>query len=384
MENVKIVIGANFGDEGKGLMTDYFSYEAKKNKKSCIVVCHNGGAQKGHTVVTKDGIRHVFHHFGSGTFNGATTYLSEEYIVNPIIFRKEWLELERKGAKIKCYINKNCRITVPFDMLINQMIEELRGKNKHGSCGLGINETIVRNNNEYLSIYALKEMPIMTQVNTLMNIKEQYLIYRLKQLGVDCVPMKWMEILENSYNIILNFLEDFNFMLSKCEFVDDSILEEYDTVIFEGAQGLMLDQNNLEYMPYLTPSNTGLKNPMKIIGDKKCNIEVCYVTRTYLTRHGAGRFDSECKKEEINSKIIDLTNVPNPYQDSIRYGKMNIEELDKRIQQDLQKYKNRDMKISLAVTHLNEYDMDLKNKALEKYDLYTSNGMTRENILKSF
>ena len=269
-------------------------------------------------------------------------------------------------------------------MLINQMIEELRGKNKHGSCGLGINETIVRNNNEYLSIYALKEMPIMTQVNTLMNIKEQYLIYRLKQLGVDSVPMKWMEILENSYNIILNFLEDFNFMLSKCEFVDDSILEEYDTVIFEGAQGLMLDQNNLEYMPYLTPSNTGLKNPMKIIGNQKCNIEVCYVTRTYLTRHGAGRFDSECKKEEINSKIIDLTNVPNPYQDSIRYGKMNIEELDKRIQQDLQKYKNRDMKISLAVTHLNEYDMDLKNKALEKYDLYTSNGMTRENILKSF
>ena len=54
MKNVKVVIGANFGDEGKGLMTDYFSYEAKKNKKSCIVVCHNGGAQKGHTVVTKD------------------------------------------------------------------------------------------------------------------------------------------------------------------------------------------------------------------------------------------------------------------------------------------------------------------------------------------
>ena len=193
-----------------------------------------------------------------------------------------------------------------------------------------------------------------------------------------------MKILENSYNIILNFLEDFNFMLSKCEFVDDNILKEYDTVIFEGAQGLMLDQNNLEYMPYLTPSNTGLKNPMKIIGDKKCNIEVCYVTRTYLTRHGAGRFDSECKKEEINSDIIDLTNVPNPYQDSIRYGKMNIEELDKRIQKDLEKYNTKNMKISLAVTHLNEYGMDLKDKALEKYNLYTSNGMTRENILKSF
>ena len=62
MKTVKIVIGANFGDEGKGLMTDYF---ASKNNNS-IVVMHNGGAQRGHTVVTPEGIRHVFHHFPQG------------------------------------------------------------------------------------------------------------------------------------------------------------------------------------------------------------------------------------------------------------------------------------------------------------------------------
>ena len=79
MKDIKIVIGANFGDEGKGLMTDYFS-----QKPNSIVVCSNGGAQRGHTVTTSDGIRHVFHHFGSGTFNHASTYLSEDFIVNPI------------------------------------------------------------------------------------------------------------------------------------------------------------------------------------------------------------------------------------------------------------------------------------------------------------
>ena len=69
MKNIKVVIGANFGDEGKGLMTDYF---ASKSNKS-LVVRFNGGGQAGHTVTTKDGRRHVFHHFGSGIFAGADT-----------------------------------------------------------------------------------------------------------------------------------------------------------------------------------------------------------------------------------------------------------------------------------------------------------------------
>ena len=69
MPSVKVVIGANFGDEGKGLMTDYFCAEAIKKNESCIVALCNGGAQRGHTVVTPDGTRHVFHHFGSGTID---------------------------------------------------------------------------------------------------------------------------------------------------------------------------------------------------------------------------------------------------------------------------------------------------------------------------
>ena len=65
-------------------------------------------------------------------------------------------------------------------------------------------------------------------------------------------------------------------------------------------------------MPNLTPSNTGIITPIdiidKVFNTDNCQIEACYITRTYLTRHGAGRFDSECKKEDINSKMVDLTN----------------------------------------------------------------------------
>ena len=139
MKDIRIVCGANFGDEGKGLMTDYFS-----QKPNSIVVCSNGGAQRGHTVTTPDAIRHVFHHFGSGTFNRASTYLSEDFIVNPIIFKQEYDELMKLNYIPNTYINQNCMVTTPFDMMANQIIEESRGKNKHGSCGLGIFETIKR------------------------------------------------------------------------------------------------------------------------------------------------------------------------------------------------------------------------------------------------
>lgn len=78
-KQIKVVIGANFGDEGKGLMTDYFCNKLSADG-SVLNIRHNGGAQAGHTVVTPDDKRHVFSHFGAGSFNShVATYLSEDY-----------------------------------------------------------------------------------------------------------------------------------------------------------------------------------------------------------------------------------------------------------------------------------------------------------------
>lgn len=72
---IKVVIGASYGDEGKGLMTDFFCKDALDKGKECLTVLHNGGSQRGHTVSTRDGIRHVFHHLSSGTFSCSDTFL---------------------------------------------------------------------------------------------------------------------------------------------------------------------------------------------------------------------------------------------------------------------------------------------------------------------
>ena len=380
MKTAKIVIGANFGDEGKGLMTDYFANEAKKQDKSCLVVCHNGGSQRGHTVVSPSGLRHVFHHFGSGNYEGADTYLSSEFIVNPIIFNRELSELKNMEAITKCFVDRNCYITTPFDMMINQIVEEYRGDGKHGSCGLGIFETIVRSRTDKsYTVYEFSNMPVCDMRIFLDKIATKYLPYRLKQLGIENIPTKWEEILSDKDNIIENYINDFLLMLDNVQIINNDIVDDYNYVIFEGAQGLLLDQNNLSYMPHLTPSNTGIKNPLDIIGNRKVEVEACYVSRTYMTRHGAGRFDTECKKSDINEKIVDLTNIPNPYQDTIRYGVLMLNDLKNRIITDLG---SANVNKSIAITHLNEYGVD-RNELKElfnEFDIYVSDGMTHNDV----
>ena len=86
MKELNIVIGANYGDEGKGLVTNAVT------KNNGLVILGNGGAQRGHTVV-HDGIRHVFHHFGSATLKGAASYASAAFLLNPVEYSREVNEL---------------------------------------------------------------------------------------------------------------------------------------------------------------------------------------------------------------------------------------------------------------------------------------------------
>lgn len=362
MKDIKIVVGSNWGDEGKGLMTDYFS-----QKPNSIVVCSNGGAQRGHTVTTPDGIRHVFHHFGSGTFNHASTYLSEDFIVNPIIFKQEYDELMKLGYIPNVYINQNCMLTTPFDMMANQIIEESRGENKHGSCGLGIFETIKR--------YKAG----ITDVDY--HIREYYLEQFKKENII--LSDEWSRIfLDNG--IFEHFLDDWDFMNDHSLTIsDDYFLNQFNNIIFEAAQGLLLDQNNTEYFPHLTPSNTGIKNPKRIIENvewnDEINIETCYVSRTYLTRHGAGKFPSECNKRLINEYMFDKTNVPNPFQDTLRYGTLDLRKLYSRCSNDVGNFGD---KKSIAFTHCNEcdWDNDRSNELFKDWNIYYSDGETHDDV----
>ena len=392
-KNIKCVIGANFGDEGKGLMTDYFT----ENPGLSIVVLHNGGAQRGHTVTTKDGKHHVFHHLGSGTFTGAPTFIADTFVVNPILFNQEYAELKRKypDCHIEVYMDRNCVMTTLYDMLVNQVIEIDRGSAKHGSCGAGIYETLYRNQfgvnfKNKISIQPYKltvgefyDMNYLQRLDFLNAIKSYYTEKRFNELRLNKDHELIHKVLNSDIGI-MNFLADFEFMINHITFCDfDYIYKHADNLIFENGQGLLLDQHNMDYYPHLTPSNTGMRNPAILLASVGCHeeVEACYVSRSYMTRHGVGRFDTECPKGEINRSIIDTTNVPNPFQDSLRYGKLDSADLFKRCYYDaFDSSADLNIKVTIAMTHVNEYNDYIMPKATT----YISSSKTRDGVRKIF
>lgn len=398
--SIKVVIGANFGDEGKGLMTDYFASKTNGG----IVVRFNGGAQAGHTVVCPDGTRHVFGHFGSGTLCDISTYLSEYFVVNPILFCKELESLRAKVREIpKIYVEEECLVTTPYDMILNQLIEEQRDDRRHGSCGVGFGETIERTIN--FSTIDIRWFKIRLRYlddirDYLKFIRDEWVRMRLKSIGIYDIPEKYKKIIEDD-DLIERYIEDVKTMFEYITVVTRSanILDKFVDIVFEGAQGLLLDQDS-KFFPHVTRSNTGLKNVMNILRSReiKNKIDVCYVTRAYMTRHGNGPFPTEVEGKPYEN-IVDLTNIPNKFQGKLRFGILDADLLFNSISRDLSFAKEYNINVGLAVTCLDQIDstarvvyngstidinkhklVDLLMDGLNVKHGYISKGPTRESV----
>lgn len=378
--DVKIIVGSNYGDEGKGLATHYFAQQAAAKGHKVLNILMNGSCQRGHTVELKDGTRHVFSHFGSGTFDGADTYLSEFFYLNPIFFRQEYELLAKElGHEPVVYASARCELVTPYDMLINQIIEESRGSDRHGSCGFGVYETNRRLcSYEYLSFlddeddirYSLRE------------IRDHYFPSRMMEYGFE-PSVAWAKlkaIVPDLDALDEHFMDDFVFMMNHVQFKDYN-LDMYDTVICECAQGIGLDKRRESMYPHVTASDTTSETPMVLLAVLKgrlarhMDIEICYITRAYLTRHGVGPLENECNKEDINPAIEDQTNVANEYQGTIRYGEFDIEQFKWRIMYDRRNawlHRNINTVSSVFVTHLNYTDGEMTGNCTLKeiFDLF--------------
>lgn len=322
----QVIIGANYGDEGKGLFTDYF---ASRHPTEALVVRYNGGAQAGHTVVTDDGRRHVFSHFGSGTFADCPTFLSKFFITNPLVFKREYLELRLLGLTPRVAIDAQSLVTTPFDMFINQTIEQRRGKVRHGSCGLGVNETVTRSmSSKHNCIRVLDLLDPNRLVQRLSDLKRTWWHQRLASHGIDQHSQEVERFSSHCDQIMEQFVCDSQEMLQLATIRFDYPVAKQ--IIFEGAQGLMLDEDRIDQYPHVTRSKTGLPNVLHLahhFGIKKLN--VLYVSRTYLTRHGAGPLSGES-----DWSLPDLTNLPNQFQGTLRFAPLDLNCLQQNIDYD--------------------------------------------------
>lgn len=331
----KAVIGANYGDEGKGLMTDYHIAPAGKDG---TVVRFNGGAQAGHTVTTPGGLRHVFSHFGCGTLAGAATYLSRHFVCHPSLFLKEAHALTAIVANAgvalpPVFVDERAPVSTLYDILLNQVVERHRGAGRHGSCGMGFGETIERNLDPAfaLSVGDLRQGSAYL-LNRLAAIRAGYVPRRLAALGIpalDSQPAEWLasdEALQRYVHAAMTFRR-----ATQCARPD--VLRDSAQVVFEGAQGLLLDQERGAF-PYVTRSHTGIRNALEVAGEAGIGtLDITYVTRAYLTRHGAGPLAGELPGKPY-AGIEDPTNVPNEFQGSLRFAHLDLDLLVQTIRAD--------------------------------------------------
>lgn len=346
MPDVKFVIGANYGDEGKGLVSANLAAKAQRDNKKCLTILYNGGSQRGHTVEFGN-FRHVYHHFAAGSEFGSDTYFHQDFLVNPMTF------IQEHNGEV-CAASPNCRVITPFDMMVNQTKEQGRGHARHGSCGMGIFETITRyDNTPYsLKLYDLCSLGHRGIFNYLIDVQRYY-----ESVGFrfDLIPGLNLDGLKR------NWARDMIEFSNRVTIWHDpkKMFDIYDTIIFEGGQGLALDMDNMADFPHLTPSNTGCKKMIPfIIGTlgEDTPVELYYVTRSYLTRHGNGPMPDGYLDHSMIEQ--DMTNHPNPWQGTLRlagFTSKSIADMMGRIYKDKRETCAMDNVVcNLVVTHTNE------------------------------
>lgn len=378
MVEVKAVIGKNFGDEGKGQTVNLLC-----RGKNALVVRHNGGAQSGHTVEEGD-FRFVFHQLGSGSYQGCPTYWAETFLPDLLKLGEEMedyariVEKNSRGLPVHTiYADPDCACTTVYDVLLNSLTEQLRGKDKHGSCGMGIFETVLRTR-EKLFVLRLRDFEGTDSAKIagiLQHIRDNYTIPRLRTLRDQYSSQftrpeirRWTELIMDDnvlYNSAEIMCENYRKYVTPADWT--FMTWQYRTIVFEGGQGLMLDWDNEEYSPHLTASYTGMKNVAALLKELErsqdtytpYSLEIIYVSRTYVTRHGVGRLDHECPREAINPEMTDRTNVFNPWQDHLRYARHpRGDEFFRYIRKDLDWLKQLlpqlPFSVALYLTHLDE------------------------------
>jgi adenylosuccinate synthase len=291
-----IVIGLAFGDEGKGTIVDAL---VRKTGAS-TVVRFNGGCQAAHNVVTADGRHHTFSQWGSGTFAGAWTVLSNHVIVDPLAMVEEGKHLEELGIRDPLsllWIDEGALVTTLYHATMNCIREEMRGDQRHGTCGVGIGEAVgdsLQHPETVLRAGDLRDYDTLTWKLRALRLAKAAELARVPTALRSFADGGRFED-ERLQTLVADrlFAVGRRLRISKADEI--LALVSRSKCVFEGAQGVLLDEW-YGFHPHTTWSTTTGRNAWEILqqaGVGTSEVVTVGVTRTYATRHGAGPFPSE-------------------------------------------------------------------------------------------
>lgn len=325
-----IVVDLGFGDAGKGTVTDHLA----RAHNAHAVVRFNGGAQAAHNVITPDGRHHTFSQLGAASFvPGVRTHLSRHMVLHPTALVVEARHLANQGisdALSRVTVSALARVTTPFAQSACRLREMARGDARHGSCGVGVGET-VRDalalgrdavlagdlmNTDVLRpklrrMQAYKRDDLRDEIRALRSVSEaQDELYALEDPSVIDA---WCDALAafRAHNLVAG---------------DEhmgALLREDGTVVFEGAQGVLLDEWR-GFHPFTTWSTCTFDNALEQLRTHGYGGDITRlgVLRTYATRHGAGPFPTE--DPSLAGALPEPHNGHGPWQGAFRVGRADL------------------------------------------------------------
>ena len=275
-----IVLGAQWGDEGKGKATDQIG------QRTDYVVKFNGGNNAGHTVVV-DGQKYTLHLLPAGILSqGVTPVIASGVVVDLDVLFDEVEEMEARGVDCsRLLVSANAHIIPPYNRLMDQANERARGNNLIGTTGRGIGPT-----------YADKMNRIGLRVQDLFHPQELRAKVEAalapKNTVLKAVDLPALDPAEVSDHL-LSFADRVRPMVCDASLVVNDALDRGGTVLFEGGQATMLDIDHGTY-PYVTSSNPTAGGALTGTGVGPTRIDrVVGVAKAYTTRVGEGPFPTE-------------------------------------------------------------------------------------------
>lgn len=277
---VDVLLGLQWGDEGKGKIVDYLA------PRYDMVARFQGGPNAGHTLEF-DGIKHVLHQIPSGVFRGdIKNVIGNGVVLDPIILRKEIQALDKFNLPLKknLFISKKAQIILPTHRLLDAAFEKEKGEQKIGSTLKGIGPT-------YQDKIARIGLRMGDTVAT--DFKEKYnQLCNTHKKVLENLNFEYdLEPLEKDFFEAVDFIKAFQLVDS--EYVINEAINSEDSILAEGAQGSLLDVDFGSY-PFVTSSTTMAAGACTGLGVAPRNIgEVFGIFKAYCTRVGSGPFPTE-------------------------------------------------------------------------------------------
>lgn len=342
------VVDLGYGDAGKGSLVDRICANQKVN----AVIRFNGGCQAAHNVITDDGTHHTFAQFGSGTLQGVPTVLSQHMLVEPFSLDNEARALKKIGITDPYYnlsVDGRALVTTPYHWIVNRYKEDQRSV-KHGSCGRGIGETVS---------YADEYRAVAPEVWDLFDQG------RLLEMKLTSLHTWALDRTKGTVDLppVASLLERYRDLMRHGGIRDVIWEDDYeevlqDTCVFEGAQGVLLDET-YGFQPHTTWSTTTDKNAREIVSANGDDLHVIGITRSYSTRHGAGPF----VPEDNSLNLPEAHNGFGQYQGGWRVGHLDLPALRYAVSVC-------ERVDSVYVTHMDALDTELDLAVCDTYKDY--------------